>query len=86
MEKKEEDKKENIEISRSFDARRLRRKRRINRGGRVKMSAFSKRREQESAKYRYGGAVGRKTPSRHSKLWLLRNQMNRRRRRRLLRR
>ena len=59
-EKKEEDKKENIEISRSFDARRLRRKRRINRGGRVKMSAFSKRREQESAKYRYGGAVGRK--------------------------
>ena len=57
MEKKEEDKKENIEISRSFDARRLRRKRRINRGGRVKMSAFSKRREQESAKYRYGGAA-----------------------------
>merc|ERR1719409_1782564 len=53
-EKKEEDKKENIEISRCFDARRLRRKRRINRGGRVKMSAFSKRREQESAKYRYG--------------------------------
>ena len=59
-EEKEEDRKENIEISRSFDARRLRRKRRINRGGRVKMSAFSKRREQESAKYRYGGAVGRK--------------------------
>jgi len=50
---------ETIEISRSFDARRLRRKRRINRGGRVKMSASSKRREQQSAMQR-SGAVGRK--------------------------
>ena len=61
-----EDKKENIEISRSFDALDSD----ANVGlieADVKMSAFSKRREQESA-MRYGGAVGRETLSRHSKL------------------
>lgn len=52
-------KEKKMDISRSFDARRLRRKRRINRGGRVKMSASSKRREQQSALQR-SGAVGRK--------------------------